>query len=349
MLQYDETQIYPVGPNMLSYKNELFSVHFPKHLYDSVLNCSNCLYSGMWNGCIIMQCMNCCSEIDNPSVYGAYTPGVEINKEHPNSPSNTYLKGVDLDTVGDKYLNDSKNTMKEPIIEEIKVMNQIYRIDRKIFPYTVSKINYTEANNYDGHTNHFKNYVEYKLPNDLSNDDYQPSHIHDGLFNKKIQYVSSDDDWFNKDNVKIVSFKKHISFESEEEIIKNLLKTNNEKIDEHLNKESVEESNDENEYDYYSHYSRRNHNSTINEKKQFLKSILKKSNNEEDPISTIEEDNPLKEIMNWNNTDELYEKMDKYLNKESAEESDDENEYDYYSHYSRRNHNSKINEKTQFL
>ena len=59
MSQYDESQCYKIGPKMVCYKNELFSVHFPKNLYESVLNCNSCKCNGMWNGCIIMQCVKC--------------------------------------------------------------------------------------------------------------------------------------------------------------------------------------------------------------------------------------------------------------------------------------------------
>ena len=55
-------------------------------------------------------------------------------------------------------------------------------------------------------------------------------------------------------------YTKNVSFESEEEIIKNSLQLNTDKINNELDEELDKESNDENEYDYYSHYSRRNHN-----------------------------------------------------------------------------------------
>ena len=120
MTQYDESQCYPVGPNMVSYKNELFSVHFPRILYESILKCVNCKYYGKWNGCIILQCINCasennaCNETNTPFNHGAIGIGIEFNKTHPNSASSTYLKGVDWNTIGDIHLENSKKILKEP-------------------------------------------------------------------------------------------------------------------------------------------------------------------------------------------------------------------------------------------
>lgn len=144
MSQYDESQCYKIGPKMVCYKNELFSVHFPKNLYESVLNCNSCKCNGMWNGCIIMQCVKCSNlnlEKDESEFYGALAPGIEFNKEHPNSASNTYLKNVDLDNVGDIYLENSRITNSVPLYENVKIYGNNYLINRTCFPYSITKNN----------------------------------------------------------------------------------------------------------------------------------------------------------------------------------------------------------------
>ena len=143
MTQYDESQCYPVGPNMVSYKCELFSVHFPRHLYESVLKCENCKYYGKWNGCIIMQCINCasgeksdCKPYDM-SKYGAIGIGNEFNSAHPNSASSTYLKGIDWATIGDIHLENSAETTHQSVDFEKKLCENVKR---------VSKVQFTEDN-----------------------------------------------------------------------------------------------------------------------------------------------------------------------------------------------------------
>ena len=148
MSQYDESQCYPVGPNMVSYKGELFSVHFPRHLYDSVIECLNCKYFGKWNGCIIMQCTNCCSENESdemPICYGAIDVGVEAFPNHKNSPSSTYLKDVDWSTLGDVYLENSLELCAHlPQIDVVSIHDRMYLFNRVSVPYRFTEITNTE-------------------------------------------------------------------------------------------------------------------------------------------------------------------------------------------------------------
>jgi len=148
MSQYDESQCYPVGPNMVSYKGELFSVHFPRHLYDSVIECLNCKYFGKWNGCIIMQCTNCCSENETdemPICYGAIDVGVEAFPNHKNSPSSTYLKDVDWSTLGDVYLENSIELCSHlPQLNIVAIHDRMYLFNRLSVPYRFTEITNTE-------------------------------------------------------------------------------------------------------------------------------------------------------------------------------------------------------------
>ena len=147
MSQYDESQCYPVGPNMVSYKCELFSVHFPRHLYEFVLNCENCKYYGKWNGCIIMQCINCASGENSDckpydmSKYGAIGIGIEFNSVHPNSASSTYLKGIDWTTLGDIHLENSAETTPKQT-QSIVVFEENLCENAK----RASKVQFTEDN-----------------------------------------------------------------------------------------------------------------------------------------------------------------------------------------------------------
>jgi hypothetical protein len=133
---------------MVSYKGELFSVHFPHHLYDSVLECLNCKYFGKWNGCIIMQCANCCSENEPdemPICYGAIDIGVEAFPNHKNSPSSTYLKGVDWTTLGDVFLENTVELCAHlPKIDVVAINNRMYLFNRSSVPYTFHEISNNE-------------------------------------------------------------------------------------------------------------------------------------------------------------------------------------------------------------
>ena len=106
MAQYDETQMHICGAksNMINYKGRVFSILYPREQIeeDIEINCKNCEYFGGWNGCQIMRCVNC-----DVSGNGALMKGVELHAQSIHSASNTYLKGVDWDTIGDKDLEDS--------------------------------------------------------------------------------------------------------------------------------------------------------------------------------------------------------------------------------------------------
>lgn len=76
--------------------------------------CGNCDYFGRWNGAMIGLCANCASYVYNFE----YGPGfISLGCEFVENPNwkngitafDTYLKDVDLDTVGDKNICDSRN------------------------------------------------------------------------------------------------------------------------------------------------------------------------------------------------------------------------------------------------
>ena len=107
MAQFDETQFNICGEknNMINYKGKVFTRLMPIYRIKSISenNCLNCEIHGSWNGCIIMYCINC-----DPFGCGAISNGVECNPLHPNSATKTYLRNVDLNTIGDIALEDSK-------------------------------------------------------------------------------------------------------------------------------------------------------------------------------------------------------------------------------------------------
>jgi len=76
--------------------------------------CQNCDYFARWNGVMIGLCANCSDVIYNFE----YGPGfISLGCENTDSKKwtngitafGTYLKDVDLDTVGDKNICDSRN------------------------------------------------------------------------------------------------------------------------------------------------------------------------------------------------------------------------------------------------
>jgi hypothetical protein len=81
--------------------------------------CENCDYFGRWNGVIIGLCVNCAEHVYNFE----YGPGfISLGCEFTDNSDwnngirafDTYLKDIDLDTVGDKNIYDSR---KEVVIE----------------------------------------------------------------------------------------------------------------------------------------------------------------------------------------------------------------------------------------
>jgi len=139
MAQYDETE--PVYMNQfISCNGELYSSLLPMQwITDPVAgtgpkDCYLCRQYGHWNGVFIMHCWRCCKEVfEYKYGSGAIDQGVELYPDHPNSVSNTYLKDVDWDSIGEKGFEDSrqKNLSNKTIIIDGKTI----KIFRETFPF----------------------------------------------------------------------------------------------------------------------------------------------------------------------------------------------------------------------
>jgi len=95
-----------------------------------------------------MQCTNCCSENEPdemPICYGAIDVGVEAFPNHINSPSSTYLKGVDWATLGDVNLENSVELCAHlPQIDVVTLHERMYLFNRVSVPYRFTEISNNE-------------------------------------------------------------------------------------------------------------------------------------------------------------------------------------------------------------
>jgi hypothetical protein len=115
-------------PDYYSFREELYCGTFPEEWARTHKpgtgphDCRECLRKGSWNGVFIGYCFQCAD------LYGGERgPGfVEQGEENRHSPYyekssafNTYLKGIALDSIGDKDFYDSANEKMIKIINEI--------------------------------------------------------------------------------------------------------------------------------------------------------------------------------------------------------------------------------------
>jgi hypothetical protein len=104
--------------NCYLFKSELYTVYFPTewaetHLPDTGPNeCTNCKVLGTWNGVFIGYCANCAVLCYKGSRgKGLSDKGIECNNTavlNYDSIFKTYLNGVDLDTIGNISIENSK-------------------------------------------------------------------------------------------------------------------------------------------------------------------------------------------------------------------------------------------------
>ena len=81
-----------------------------------------------------MHCWRCCKEVfEYRYGWGAVDQGVELYHDHPNSVSNTYLKGVDWDSIGDQGFEDTRQ--KNLSNKTIKIDGKTIKIFRETFPF----------------------------------------------------------------------------------------------------------------------------------------------------------------------------------------------------------------------
>lgn len=133
--QYDPLVVRRIGKNIYSYDNELYDINFPKewatnHLKDTgPKECKKCAYFGSIGGTFFAYCTTC-AEYDynfnrGPGIWYNYCE-LFTDKEH--SIFDTYMRGVELEDIGDKDLNtDTFNEDFPKILENRKKLQELVK------------------------------------------------------------------------------------------------------------------------------------------------------------------------------------------------------------------------------
>lgn len=127
-----------INGNYKEYKGYKYPINFPE---EWILNekeytgreCANCMGNGadgyaMWRGVILGYCCNCAREYDYERGPGFYCYGREMLYKCPEkSAYETYLKGVNLEEIGDLSVNPNDTLENNQNIEEViqDVINDI--------------------------------------------------------------------------------------------------------------------------------------------------------------------------------------------------------------------------------
>ena len=159
--QYDPLTIRPVGKNIYSYDNELYDINFPKEWAINHLKCTgpkecdNCAYFGSIGGTFFAYCSNC-AKYDYQFTRG---PGMwynycEFDIDNSDSIFDTYMKGVEIEDIGDKDLNTDKfNANFSKILENRKKLQDLVKksdVRELIIEYTKSEYFSCEDYGIDG-------------------------------------------------------------------------------------------------------------------------------------------------------------------------------------------------------
>ena len=125
-------------------------------LSDTGRGSGNCVGTGKeqngyarWRGLILGYCLNCAMEYGGDRGLGFYSHAVESCKSYRRrgvSAFDTYLKGIDLETLGDISFNpedtmENHNNMKDDIIEisrEIEEREQLLQEEQEEYFETYS-------------------------------------------------------------------------------------------------------------------------------------------------------------------------------------------------------------------
>jgi hypothetical protein len=124
MAQFNPLEIVFLGErrHYYSYDGELYTRTFPFEWAENHVpgtgpkECGNCSYYGCWNGVFIGYCVNCAHHVyDLERGSGLISHGQEF--KHPVCDpscymSNTYLKDVEFDEIGDTDFMDSKRLVE---------------------------------------------------------------------------------------------------------------------------------------------------------------------------------------------------------------------------------------------
>ena len=139
--QYNPLEIrYIHSTNGYSYDNELYHKNFPEEWSTShnpgtgPKECMNCALFGSFGGHFFAYCVNCAEYVYNyergPGMYIDYTEFV-IDKVP--SVFDTYMKGINLEDIGDRDMNsDEFNDDIPALLQRRKFLQE------KIMAYTLS-------------------------------------------------------------------------------------------------------------------------------------------------------------------------------------------------------------------
>lgn len=200
MLKYDETEPVWIGSNnnMIVCNGQLYSALFPLNLIKNPppgtgpIHCAMCQQIGWWNGCFIMHCWRCSKDILNLKYgHGAIAEGVELHPEHPNSASNTYLRGANWDEIGDKYLEDShaKNLLLiEYFSKTISIYGEEFAVDRSSLPYTTKVIEKEEEEEITWKIDRMPDLETFRTPEEEEEELYR-------LWHDKIDREEEEEEW----------------------------------------------------------------------------------------------------------------------------------------------------------
>jgi len=119
-----------------SYNGELYASTFPEEWAihqepQTGTECDNCMYYGSWNGVFCMYCANCSINVYD-GLRGEGCPGfiyereyIMCDEKYPIMESNTYLKNIKLDDIGDREICDSRAIHKVP--DDIVYVTEKYK------------------------------------------------------------------------------------------------------------------------------------------------------------------------------------------------------------------------------
>jgi len=133
--QYNPLEIRKVGKNIYSYDNELYDINFPEewalsHKEDTgPKECPNCAYFGSIGGTFFAYCVNCAdSEYNFTRGPGMWYNYCELYTDKAHSIFDTYMKGIELEKIGDKDMNSDKvNTNFHRMLENRKKLQTLVK------------------------------------------------------------------------------------------------------------------------------------------------------------------------------------------------------------------------------
>jgi hypothetical protein len=122
MAYYKDSKFYAYNyqPYALTFPLSWAKTHLPS---TGPSECLNCQYYGSWNGVFVCYCANCAVLYNGergPGVADYIYKGENIDGNVVNSKAamNTYMSGIRLCDIGDKYIHDSGKEFFETNFDE---------------------------------------------------------------------------------------------------------------------------------------------------------------------------------------------------------------------------------------